>query len=237
MVLPSPGKELVLAQWKPFLHVLRTAFSHQLTMETTANQRAKDGSAAAAKRSCCTCYTIYWTDIHTTRACTALLFQLGVKMIAARNHTMSDALSAAAAVHLSGDYSLANKKFNSKKSYSKPQKRFFPYHRAYWLRYCCIYKSVLATFGYWRCDAQIPVFTIFSMLLVWWNSVDAQTSTIIIISSSQVYSKWFTKKSVSILAQRENWVKLTFSFCFVNFHFHFQFRRLSLASDALLRDF
>ena len=195
MVLPSPGKELVLAQWKPFLHVLRTAFSHQLTMETTANQRAKDGSAAAAaKRSCCTCYTIYWTDIHTTRACTALLFQLGVKMIAARNHTMSDALSAAAAVHLSGDYSLANKKFNSKKSYSKPQKRFFPYHRAYWLRYCCcIYKSVLATFGYWRCDAQIPVFTTFSMLLVWWNSVDAQTSTIIIISSSQVYSKWFTK--------------------------------------------
>ena len=32
---------------------------------------------------------------------------------------------------LSSDYSLANKKSNSKKSSSKPQKRFFPYHRAY----------------------------------------------------------------------------------------------------------
>ena len=47
---------------------------------------------------------------------------------------------------LSSDYSLANKKYRTpKKSPSKPQKRFFP---------CvytdCIYKSVLATFGYWR---------------------------------------------------------------------------------------
>ena len=126
MVLPSPGKELVLAQWKPFLHVLRTAFSHQLTMETTtANQRAKDGSAL-----------LYWSAAllngHPYHPCfsTALLFQLG-KMIAARNHTMSDALSVLCSVHCLVIIRLPTKKSNSKKSSSKPQKRFFPYHRAY----------------------------------------------------------------------------------------------------------
>ena len=127
MVLPSPGKELVLAQWKPFLHVLRTAFSHQLTMETTtANQRAKDGSALLYWSE-----LHYWTDIHTTRA-SLLLFSSSWEKWLPHAITQCQMLCLYSAVSTpSSDYSLANKKSNSKKSSSKPQKRFFPYHRAY----------------------------------------------------------------------------------------------------------
>ena len=76
-----------------------------------------------------------WTALlngHPYHPCfsTALLFQLG-KMIAARNHTMSDALSVLCSVHCLVIIRLPTKKSNSKKSSSKPQKRFFPYHRAY----------------------------------------------------------------------------------------------------------
>ena len=71
-----------------------------------------------------------WTALlngHPYHPCfsTALLFQLG-KMIAARNHTMSDALSVLCSVHCLVIIRLPTKKSNSKKSSSKPQKRFFP---------------------------------------------------------------------------------------------------------------